>query len=389
MAPGGGVVFSSDWIKVSPPTASGAGYWLGDTGESSYATLEAVPGGGLVVPLQNRDYIGFAGGLTNWVYAKATRQMRAISYTGMSASPFGPGVTLAQPGTILALTEDGRMLLQGDCSDGVNRVYLAKGPDDVVLALAQGQAVPSVAGRTLGFMTSAGNDRGGVVVRCRLNDGDGNPFNDQSALFAGPATNVGLIALSAPGVLWGGPVYLSHSNHVMGSDILGGTSIYTLPDAADEPLVSISVSDVPRSGNGILTASTRLNALGQVATFFSDTSGTDLWLFNPGDGWMTVARTGENIQVGSEIITVHKIGFVANAGGGYPNGFTDDGRLVLMVNGTHILSAEIIPQIGFHWTGLLGPNWHAHVGNPPSSWVDANRVPRDEPPGTPRPAQPA
>lgn len=55
VAPGGGVVFSSDWIKVSPTTASGAGYWLGDTGESSYPTLEAVPGGGLVVPLQNRD----------------------------------------------------------------------------------------------------------------------------------------------------------------------------------------------------------------------------------------------------------------------------------------------------------------------------------------------
>lgn len=83
--------------------------------------------------------------------------MRAISYTGMSACPLGPGVTLAQPGTILALTEDGRMLLQSDCSDGVNRVFLANGPDDVVLALAQGQAAPGVAGRTLGFMTSAGN----------------------------------------------------------------------------------------------------------------------------------------------------------------------------------------------------------------------------------------
>jgi hypothetical protein len=410
-------------------TFRGSGLWWSDlaTGATELAqpmsiVAQALPG---LRPLQTSNFIAFVFGTTNWVFNTATKQLIAVSYTGMPAEVFGGGITLSAPGTILALTEDGRLLLQANTSDGTNRIFLANGPNDVIPALAQGQAAPGVTNQWLGFMGATGNARGMLAMLTRLDDRDANPLNDRSALFAGPATNVTLIALSPPGQLWGGKPLISRANHIYGPSG-SGTGIYQLPDSPEDSVTFTPLPEKPYPPRaGASTLSFSLNALGQFVEFYGTSPaadpylpGTDLWLFNPGDGWTNIARAGSNLVASGQTILVQSIGFQGNSwfgqpggsagagyispgGAGYPSGLADDGALVFSVNGTHIITTAVAAcpvvenlirlhssgrhAVGeeFFYNGKLGPNWHAATGDcpPETNWETRTGVIHPLPPG--------
>jgi hypothetical protein len=363
----------------------------------------------VIRPLQTGPYVGYGFQNTNWLYDTVSQQLTAVCWSGMPASVFGPTVTFT-PGANLALTLDGAFLVQGNTSDGTNRILLIKGPTDITPVLAQGQPAPGLPGFTIGAMSASGNQSADVAMLTRLVDGDTNPFNDRSALFAGPYTNVALLAQSPPGSIWGGGTLITRFNHVLGVGA-SGQGIYKLAASTNETTTFTPLPPFPHPPLvplGATLIASSLNALGQYVVLYGYSSGAanplnpgiDLWLFNPGDGWTNIARRGSNIVASGETIRVNDIGFQGGGGAGYARGLSDDGTLLFCVNGTHIVTTGVTPCEGlagllafraaggggveeFHYTGLLGPNWHATTNDcpPVTNWKDANGVGQPFPPG--------
>jgi hypothetical protein len=407
--------FAQTDARSGPPD----GLWVGSAGGGplQIAHRLVIPPTtlGLIRPLQTGPYVGYGFQNTNWLYDTTRQQLRAVCWVGMPASVFGPGVMLSSI-VNLALTLDGAFVVQGNTSDGTNRILLVKGPSEITPVLAEGQPAPGLPGRTIGIMSASGNERGDVAMLTRLADGDANPFNDRSALFAGPYTNVTLLAQSPSGVIWGGGTFITRSNHILGANATG-SGIYKLAASTNESTTFTPLPPYPHpplTPAGATLIASSLNALGQYVQLYGYGSGAanplnpgiDLWLFRPGDGWTNVARLGSNIVVSGETIRVNNIGFQGNipfgvgSGAGHATGLSDDGELYFCVNGTHLVTTRVPPCPGlaellafraagpggaeeFHYTGLLGPNWHATTGDcpPETNWKDANGVGQPFPPG--------
>ncbi len=391
----GPVAFSGGTTAPFPA----GGVWWGDPKTGPVATLELVQRMNFSPsrPLQTANFIAYGLQGTNWTYNTDTKELGAVSYAGLPAGAFGSGLTLTNYGAPIALTTDGRLLLQGNTSDGTNRLFFVNGFGVIAPVLSQGDPAPGIPNRKIGFMSASGNAQGDVAVLARLADNNSNPVF-QSALFAGPATNLSLLA-QVP-FLVGGGTFISRSNYVSGFDSTGTNfGFWRLPASTNEtPSFSILPAKPypPLAGYALLTSS--INALGQVVELYGSTGsvnqknpGTDLWFFNPGDGWTNVARGGTTIVASGSNITVNAIGFVGNisfqggSGGGSASGLTDDGALVFSI-GTHIITTGAEAAHDFYWTGLLGPNWHTtNATSPFTSWESFEKNPREQPPGDAEP----
>jgi hypothetical protein len=337
----------------------GDGLWLGNI-NGGLELLQQMVFGAAQRPLQSANYVAFTSLATNWIYNTDTRELRMMSYRGFPATNSGLSMTLSNAGTIVALTTDGQLLLVGPTSDGTNRLFFINKLGVIVPVMSQGDPAPGIPNQRIGSMTVSGNDQGYVAVAVgRLDDGDANFFNDRSALFAGPATNVSLLAQSPPGILWGGGTFITRSNHVLGYHVTSGAAgLYKLPRSTNE---TVSFTPFPAkpypplAGAALLTAS--FNALGQYAELYGNTGqanqknpGDDLWFFNPGEGWTNVARSGTTLVIAGETISVSDIGFVGNftfpyvgTGGGHGTGLTDDGKLYFSVS-THVIAGDSAPR---------------------------------------------
>ncbi len=391
----GEAAFWAQWINKSvQPHVTGTGLWWSRVGPGAVPVLEPVaisgttgPGSpqpftGLSArPLHNGNFIGFPGTGANWVFDKTTAQLRRVSWDGMDVPAFGAGVTLTNAGTILGMDESGRFLLQGTASDGGTWLFRAGGTADAAPVFKTGQDAPGLPGKQIGAMFATVNHRGEVALLTRLTDGDANPLNDISAIYAGPEGAVSLVVHSGaplpgmPAGIWGGQPLLSREGHLLAA---GG--ILRLPQSPQDSLTFTALPFIP-AATGFPDYS--LNALGQVAASVLIGNAPSLWLFNPGDGWLEVARAGQALALPGGAVTVNKIGVLTGSAGGdgKASGLANDGVLCFAVNGRMIVSADANPSTGFVFHGGLGSNWHATGADPPTNWNATDGTPREELPG--------
>lgn len=325
------------------------GLWTGDLSGGAFGAVEplAFTQFSTIRPWQTEFYAGFYGiGGSNFIHNLFNGQTRLAYRPAMPAEVFGPGVTLSGAITVLGLDASGRYILQGNTSDGTNRIFAVSSPDQIVSGPYQGQPAPGIPDHRLGFMFASANEQGNIAFVTRLEDGDANFFNDISAVYAGSPTNLTLLAQSSPGQVWGGYTMMSRSNHVLAPGAGGEVGIYRLPSAPGESITFTPLPPlpVPRPAGGPVTTTEALNALGQYAVLYNDNNGPDLWFYNPGEGWTNIARRGVSLNVSGETIATYNIAFVGRTGAGTGSGLTDDGKLYFTVNGTHLISGDSQPR---------------------------------------------
>ncbi|MFO1497838.1 MAG: hypothetical protein U1G07_05490 [Verrucomicrobiota bacterium] len=408
----GPVAFSADTTAPLPS----AGLWWGDSEERPLAALTLIKrmDSSQARHWQTGPFVGFAVQTTNWVYHTQTGELHPVGYVGMPAEIFGLGITLKTLGAPLALTSEGDYLMQGQTSDGTNRIFVVKNNGTIVPVLAQGQEAPGIPGRQIGVMFASGSQDGAVAILTRLADGDGNLFNDRSALLAGPASALRLLGQSNPGVPWGGTPLIARSNLVFGPSP-AGNGFYRVPEEPSEPITFSPLPPKPYPARAVdALIATAFNALGQSVELYgnpaslnSKNPGRDLWLYRPDEGWTNIARAGSNVLISGQTLLVNAIGFVGSLGGGAPIGLADDGTFAFCLNGTHIVTTKTDPcpvltrhlarqRFGlnaagqdFFYTALLDNNWHS-VSNdcpPVTNWEDAGRTPHPIPPGEASPGR--
>jgi len=391
----GDVAFWGQWInKGVQPNVTGTGLWWSRAGAGTVPALEPVAISGTTGPgspqpftgfggrpLHNGNFIGFAETSGVWSFDKTLQSLRRVSWPGMEVPAFGNGIALSSVGTILGMDETGRFLLQASATDGGTWLFRAGGAPDPAPVFRTGQDAPGLPGRRIGAMLATVNHRGEVALLTRLTDDDANPLNDISAIYAGPEGAVSLVVHSGaplpgmPAGIWGGQPLLSREGHLLAA---GG--ILRLPQSPQDTLTFTALPFIP-GATGFPDYS--LNALGQLAASVAIGNAASLWLFNPGDGWLEVARAGQSLTLPGGAVTVNKIGVLTGSAGGdgKASGLANDGVLCFAVNGRMIVSADANPASGFVFANRYGSNWHATGADPPNNWDASDGSPREGIPG--------